>query len=146
MNKYYIILKYIILGGLLILLTEGCGAKDDRLNINNPTEDGIYYLILDKSLLNRSDDLLKNCKMFTYHNYLNSIPPYTKESRLIERSDGWIDYIETGENKKLYVFSFDTDTLEKYEWEKIIHKNKYKKRYSFSLEELNKRNWIVDLD
>ena len=56
----------------------------------------------------------------------------------------WSHFIERNVNKKLNVFIFATDTIEKYGgFEHIIAHELYK-RYEFTEKELDRINWIIE--
>ncbi len=56
----------------------------------------------------------------------------------------WSQFIERSTNKKLNVFIFSTDTIEKYGGFEHIIKQKLYKRYEFAEKELDNINWIIE--
>jgi predicted AlkP superfamily pyrophosphatase or phosphodiesterase len=50
-----------------------------------------------------------------------------------------------GDSQKLHLFTFDIDTLNKFSWDKIIKNEMYKKRRSFSYNELISSNWRIEI-
>jgi len=50
-----------------------------------------------------------------------------------------------GDSQKLYVYIFNKDTLEKYDWRTIVENENYQKRYSYSFDFLKFNNWNIIL-
>ena len=46
-------------------------------------------------------------------------------------------------NGQIYIFIFDADTLQKYDWEDVKMNNRYFKKYRFTVEDLQKLDWKV---
>lgn len=138
--------KYLYL--LIMNFMISCDPIDHKLKIINNTNDKIYYTYnQNNDLLAMYDVELEKMKVpQSYHNYINSIEANDTIMPPEMGYDAWVKLIQNSKNKKLYIFTFDVDTLEKYQWKEIVQKNKYKKRYAISLEELNMVNWTVGID
>lgn len=63
------------------------------------------------------------------------------------RENAWIDYINDGPEKKLYLYAFDIDTLKLYNegWSmrELLADHKYSHIFRYSKEELDKVGWNV---
>lgn len=140
--------KKIYLYLLIMNFMMSCDPIDHKLKIINNTNDKIYYTYnQNNDLLAMYDVELEKMKVSqSYHNYINSIEANDTIMPPEMGYDAWVKLIQKSKNKKLYIFTFDIDTLEKYQWKEIVQKNKYKKRYAISLEELNMVNWTVSID
>ncbi|WP_413670231.1 hypothetical protein ACEN9X_09995 [Mucilaginibacter sp. Mucisp86] len=63
--------------------------------------------------------------------------------------NAWLEYINEGKAKTLYVYFFDLDTLNKYDkggadMSYLLGNKKYLKRFDYSLDELTKSNWEIN--
>ena len=139
--------KYIFIYLLLMNLIISCDPIDHKLKLINNTNDKTYYTYSQNiDLLAMYDVELEKMKVSqSYHNYINSIEANDTIMPPEMGYDAWVKLIQNSKNKKLYIFTFDIDTLEKYQWKDIVQKNKYKNRYAISLEELEKINWTVNI-
>lgn len=124
-----------------------CDSIDHKLKIINSTDDKIYYTYnQNNDLLAMYDVELNKMKVpQSCYNYIQSIEANDTIMPPEMGYEAWVKLIQNSKNKKLYIFTFDIDTLEKYQWKEITQKNKYKKRYAISLEELNRANWTVSV-
>jgi hypothetical protein len=62
--------------------------------------------------------------------------------------NAWLEYINKGKGKTLYVYFFDLDSLNKYEkgdadMSYLLGNKIYLKRVGYSLDELTKSNWEI---
>lgn len=78
----------------------------------------------------------------------NEIAPY--DSAFIKKpgENAWLEYVNKGNAKTLYIYFFDVDTLNKYQkgganMNYLLGNKKYLKRLDYSLEELTKSNWEI---
>jgi len=78
----------------------------------------------------------------------NEIASY--DSAFIKKpgENAWLEYINKGKAKTLYVYFFDLDSLNKYEkggadMSYLLGNKKYLKRLDYSLDELTKSNWEI---
>ena len=63
---------------------------------------------------------------------------------ILGRKSAWSDFIDHNANKKLNVFIFATDSIEKHGGFEHIITHKLYKRYEFTEKELDKLNWIIE--
>lgn len=78
--------------------------------------------------------------------YLDN-PTYTNDTLSAEESGrfGWKRLIKKSKNKKVHFFIFNADSIKAYNSiDELILKRKYEK-LSFSEDELEKLNWIVEI-
>jgi hypothetical protein len=78
----------------------------------------------------------------------NEIAPY--DSAFIKKpgENAWLEYVNKGNAKTLYIYFFDVDTLNKYQkggadMNYLLRNKKYLKRLDYSLDELTKSNWEI---
>lgn len=125
-----------------------CEYQDRRFKVINVSNKLVYYSVIDRdSMSNVYDERLEELDIhLTYQNYVDSISPSTVnlEMRLGGKNE-WEKYVNNGDNQRVYVFTFDADTLKKYSWGELLKVNYYEKRLDYNLEELNKMNWEVKL-
>jgi hypothetical protein len=58
--------------------------------------------------------------------------------------DRWEKIINTEcIDKKLRIYIFHEDSVNKYSWKQLIEEKKYNKKYELSVSDLEKNNWIV---
>jgi hypothetical protein len=59
----------------------------------------------------------------------------------------WLDYIEEGKTKKLFLYVFESDTLEKYNntysMYELVSRHKFLKVLTYSEDNLDKINWRI---
>jgi len=56
----------------------------------------------------------------------------------------WESLEERSESKKMRLFIIDNDSVLKYGWEKIMGNNIYTKKYTVSINDLDKTNWKIE--
>jgi hypothetical protein len=139
-------LHWVIFAAVII---SGCDPIDDKLVINNQSNDTIYYAFGsqdDLTVLNEKDLGVLGIKV-SYSNYVNILAPKSNRHEYITGARGaWERYInQYCDNGQLKIFVFDIDTLRNYPWEEITSNNKYRYKLNLSVNKLNKSNWIVDL-
>jgi hypothetical protein len=61
-------------------------------------------------------------------------------------STKWDVYFESIYDKKIRLFIIKKDSVDKYGWKEILKKNIYNKKYLFTIEDLDKINWIITYD
>jgi|GEM_PF-1761484 len=120
----------------LVSLAGACDFNDDRLNIKNNSNHAIAF---DYSI----DTTLRRNQIYNIPFYIEGkILPGETIAQTIPMS--WPSLIYRSNNKKLNVFIISIDTLLKYDDWEYIRTHRLYQRYSFTEEELNKMNWIIE--
>ncbi len=121
---------------VLVSFVGACDFYDDRLNIKNNSN---YAIAFDYSI----DTTLEKKQIYNIPYYIeNKILPGETIAQTIPMS--WPSLIYRSNNKKLNVFIISIDTLLKYDDWEYIRTHRLYQRYSFTEEELNKMNWIIE--
>ncbi len=123
----------------LVSLAGACDFYDDRLNIKNNSNHAIAF---DYSL----DTTLEKKPMNEIPYFVREkiLPGETKSQSIFGSTQGWPFLIQRSNNNKLNVFIISIDTLLKYDDWEYIRTHRLYQRYSFTEEELNRINWIVE--
>ena len=123
----------------LVSLAGACDYTDDRLNIKNNSN---YAIAFDYSL----DTTLEKKQIYDIPSYIveKILPGETKSQSIFGSTQGWPFLIQRSNNNKLNVFIISIDTLLKYDDWEYIRTHRLYQRYSFTEEELNRINWIVE--
>lgn len=132
---------------LLIFILSSCEYLDKRVIVRNRTNEPLYYFIFNRdSLLNLKEDFDDTTIRVYYTNYLERIGvnDSLREGQLGAK-DEWEKYVMRGDSQKLYVYIFNKDTLEKYDWRTIVENENYQKRYTYSFDFLKFNNWNIIL-
>ncbi|MBN3584570.1 hypothetical protein JYB64_19420 [Algoriphagus aestuarii] len=132
---------------LFLLFIIGCDPIDDKLIIDNQTQNKIYFALSPHDHLSKlfEEGLDKFNVEVTYKNYVNEIEADSKQRQLLTGGgNAWERYInETCQDSMLRVFTFNIDTLNKYSWSEIIEKNYYLKKIELSVKDLEKQGWQI---
>jgi hypothetical protein len=138
-------MKYKSILILFIVFHYGCEYVDDRLVVVNNTDHNIEFVLFDKdSLVNLYDGYdLDSLNTFRINHIISLNPGEKKIKSRLGAKNEWEKVVLSGDSQKLYVFLFDNDTINKYDWKTIVTKEKYQNRLSFSLKELQTSNWNV---
>jgi len=139
---------------LFLILFVSCMDYIDKreLLVNNKSTSSIYSIISPNDSLNASDfyiEYRKDEKNYpdSKANNINSFVFEEINSReKIENHDrprDWKSFFEKCKNNQLRLFIISKDSVEKYGWRKIFAKEIFNKKYIFSLNDLEKRNWEV---
>ena len=120
----------------LVSLVGACDFYDERLNIKNNSN---YAIAFDYSI----DTTLEKNQIYNIPYYIeNKILPGETIAQTIPMS--WPSLIYRSNNKKLNVFIISIDTLLKYDDWEYIRTHRLYQRYSFTEEELDRINWIIE--
>lgn len=124
---------------VLVSLAGACDFTDNRLNIKNNSN---YAIAFDYSL----DTTLEKKPMNEIPYFVSEkiLPGETKSQSIFGSTQGWPFFIRNSNNKKLNVFIISIDTLLKYDDWEYIRTHRLYQRYSFTEEELNRINWIIE--
>ena len=130
-------LHYYLIVIILFFVAEACDFYDVRLSVKNNSNHAIAF----------------ETSLDTNLEYTNYIPFYIREKILpgetsIESNIGstneWSRHIQRSKNKKLNVFIINLDTLTKYNDLEFVKSRKMYKRYEFTEEDLDRKNWIIE--
>lgn len=129
--------NYILL--LIVSICAGCEYTDNRLKVINQASFNIAVYDTNDT----SSVTLNNIEYYQS----NAIHPKDTLFLSIPGKNGWVNYIEQGPQKKLYVFFFYLDTLNRYQHKAdmnyLIESKRYIKRVTFTLNQLEKMNWEI---
>ncbi|MBE7177852.1 MAG: hypothetical protein INR69_15705 [Mucilaginibacter polytrichastri] len=121
-------------------------SYDDRLSISNQTEQGVYYIYSKRVGLDRIServDLFFAAKeRWGDTSYTNYLPP--KRNTRIVINPSWDGWVESTPGKHVNFYFFPLDTMKKYTWEQIQAGARCTHSVSYTIEELEKRNWIIN--
>lgn len=128
--KIKIIQNFLLLIIILVICMSCHG--DTKFRINNNSDDHIYFSL--------------------GYTYPDKTIPINYPSRIDSRDGITVFSPSKWENvfknrlhaDTLMIYIFDAKTMEKYKWYQIQKNNKYIKRYDLSLEDMEKRNWIIE--
>lgn len=124
---------------LLIALAGTCDYSDNRLVIKNNSEVAITFdYSIDTVMEERSNG---NIAFFIRDKIL---PGETSIKTKPGSTNGWSFLIQKSVNNRLNVFIIEVDTLLKYNDWGYIKKNDLFRRYQFSEDELNRKNWVIE--
>ena len=133
MRPYFFILT-------LIIFFASCvwDSSNGRVKIKNNSNHDISVQIL-------SDTTLHEILTHPAYYINNKIPHGEIRMQIMPgRGRSMPSFIESSINKKLNVFIFSTDTIEKHGGFEHIIKHKLYKRYEFTEKELDYMNWIIE--
>jgi hypothetical protein len=116
-----------------------------------------YYYDRPLSVVNKSPvrvavEIVNDTVKWTENNIAyypsNEIAPYDSAFRKKPGENAWLEYVNKGNAKTLYIYFFDVDTLNKYQkggadMSYLLGNKKYLKRLGYSLDELTKSNWEI---
>ena len=124
---------------VLVSFVGACDFYDERLNIKNNSN---YAIAFDYSI----DTTLEKKQIYDIPSYIveKILPGETKSQSIFGSTQGWPFLIQRSNNNKLNVFIISIDTLLKYDDWEYIRTHRLYQRYSFTEEELNRINWIVE--
>ena len=135
---------------LLIILFYSCTSPsgDDKLKIINNSDDGIYFYYSCDSVLNELH-IYRNGINYSYDSIYIISDQYVKSkssvnvlNKILGR-DAWNVYVTRCKSKLLNIFIFSESTVNKYSDDSLRQNKLYIKRMSFTLEDLEKNNWVV---
>ena len=132
---------------VLILLTS-CDYCEGKLMIINETNRPLFCdrsrvdSIEGRSIYKPFKEISDNDTLWIQNEYF--IAPGS-ETRLFVCNTTWERKINDPYyyDGKIYIFIFDADTLQKYDWEDVKKNNRYFKKYRFTVEDLQKVDWKV---
>jgi len=123
----------------VVFMWIGCDYDDSRLHVINesPLTISVYEM-------NGSKGEIQNNLEYYQSNIIH--PKDTAALKKFGKNE-WINYVEKSPEKRLYLYFFDIDTLNRYQHKAdmnyLIGSKKYLKRVDFSLDQLNQMNWEI---
>lgn len=124
------------------LLFTGCimDYYDRRLSIVNKSSAHIAVEIV--------NDTTKRTENNIEYYQSNTIGPNNTSFITKSGKNAWLEYINEGKAKTLYVYFFDRDSLNKYQkggadMSYLLGNKKYLKRLDYTLEELKRADWQI---
>ena len=139
MKHYKIFLAVFV----IIFMFTGCDYVDDRLIINNKSNDTIIFVTFPDTFI-RYEKLYIDLNQLEYY-VKEKVLPQKKRRSFNSEYNGWSKYIKWSTNKRLNLFIFTMDTIQKYknDWYSIVKNKRHVKSYHLTEEELDKMNWEV---
>ena len=143
MNKLSI--KVITL--FVLLLFCGCDPSDSKFTIINETNRPLFWDSSSSGSIEGHRSMYEPFREITSNSdtaWIESsyfIKPWGTKRKGVHST--WESVIENSFNGQMYVFIFEADTLEKYDWEDVKKNNRYFKKYRFTVEDLQKLDWKV---
>ena len=134
----------------MIIVLNSCDPADNRFKVINRSNDNIHaYYSCDSTMsdlfLFRNGYYKDKTGDSTYMTASNII--LKDSSRNFPKKIGnsaWIDYLETCNNKTLYVFFLTDSILDNFTDEQIKADRIYKTRYKYTLDEMMDLNWTIE--
>jgi len=128
---------------IVLLIICGCDKYDIRLNIKNSNNETIYTAI-------SMDDQLENSEEITSGSDKKSHLTRkieTGKTENIERYgfNAWNDFLKFSNEKSMRVFVIPESVFNTNSWEDICKKRMYTKVLKYSLNDLEKANWLIDI-
>jgi hypothetical protein len=134
MNIFKIILFF-----FLILVFTKCDFTDNKLTLVNNSEQAIYYLAYPDTIVNIKS--VENFSEIPYRKIKSGDSTHPIFARLNE--GGYKNKVKKyGQEKKLHMFYFSVDSVNKYGWNNLL-KSRIYKRNSFSISALDSLNWRI---
>ncbi|UII31976.1 hypothetical protein LVD17_27185 [Fulvivirga ulvae] len=134
---------------LFLLICFGCDPVDDKLAIVNQSDEELFFVTSPHSDLSKlyQEGLDQHGVEVKYTNYVEEVEPNaTYRPTHFGSGNAWERYInQVCEGGKLRIYTFDLDTLKKYNWKEVIENDLYLKKVELSVDELEKMNWKVTL-
>lgn len=127
---------------LILFILVGCHTYDFRLSITKNSKSNSYVAI-------SNDDFIKNSEYLGAGNskkerYVREIRSKKLENIIFRGS--LENYINDSADKKLRLFVISKEVYDNNSWEKICSEKLYEKVGIYSLKELDKIDWIVNID
>jgi hypothetical protein len=122
---------------LIICTINACDPIDYKLKIYNLSESSLFCIHSFSSEIQLIDSTVAepySGKGFPIGAHYIVRANYIKWENQINRHS--ID-------KKLRIYIFHEDSVNKYSWKQLIEEKKYNKKYELSVSDLEKNNWIV---
>lgn len=132
--------KYVFLLFVIFIAPIGsCDYYDNRLQVqNNSNEQITFEFSLDTVLDQGKNEDIK----YLIRDGLS--PGETKRQTRPGSTNAWPGFIEQSNNKKLNVFFINLDSLSKFNDWNYLREKKAFTRKEYSLEELERINWIIE--
>lgn len=126
------------------LLLTGCDPVTEHLEIRNPTNQPVYYVMSQKNDLSDHIDPATPVKL-SYKNHIKMILPNSTITELRHGNDALSYFIKQSDNGRLNIAVFNIDTLKHYNWNTIIAQKTFSRKYDYSLQELDSLSWKIEL-
>lgn len=125
----------------------GCDQLDDKLAIVNQSNKELFFVTSPHSDLSKlyQEGLEQHGVEVKYTNYIEKVEPNsTYRPTHFGSGDAWERYINKAcDGGKLRIYTFDLDTLKKYNWRDVIENDLYLKKVELSVADLEKMRWKV---
>jgi hypothetical protein len=132
------------LGVLLLVFAYGCEYEDIRLSISNTATNNLHIAFARDTVLNYPETLTFN-EPDDKATYTRDVFVQTTENISMRGKNYWSELVQRSENEKLHLYVITDDVFRANDWETIRTKNLYK-RVDYSLPQLEKLNWVIDIN
>jgi hypothetical protein len=123
---------------LIYLLS--CDPASNKLKIYNGSNSSIYATYTFDSFNPTNDNPIK------YFMDNQILPKDTGHLHLLGGDKDWGYFIEKSSNKKINIFIFSIDSIEKYGYNFLANDKNYYKQYSYTQEGLDSIKWVVKIN
>ncbi len=131
---------------LLIILLTSCLEQDNRLKVSNNTDSRVYIEFSRDSCFSNIKNKLENIHEDRYNSIYNAFIKYVEANDTtrigLMRKDGWPKLLNSTDNKTIFFFIIQDSIVSKY-GSKYVIKHNLCERKAYTLEELEKSNWVV---
>lgn len=129
---------------LLLVFAYGCVEYVDiRLNISNSTRNNLHIAFARDTELNYPETLTFN-ESADKATFTRDVLVQTTGNISMRGKNYWPDLVQRSENTKLHLYVIADDVFKAHDWKTIRAKKLYK-RVDYSLPELEKLNWKIEL-
>lgn len=129
---------------LLLVFAYGCEYDDIRLNILNSSTNNLHIAFAIDTELNYPETLTFN-EPANKATYTRDVFVQTTENISMRGRNYWPDLVERSANAKLHLYVITDKVFKANDWETIRTKKLYK-RVDYSLPQLKKLNWAIDIN
>jgi hypothetical protein len=126
---------------LLIATSATCNRENTAdchytLTIQNNSNSDVYYYIWPDTTLDNADN--------PFPGNISTYKCPSKQSKVDKLRDCWeTDYFPKALNGKISTYIFDAHIIETNSWDTVKIYKKYLKRYDYSLQDIQLKNWTV---
>ena len=129
---------------MLLVFAYGCEYEDTRLKLNNSATDTLHIAFAKDTELSYPETLTLN-ESANKATYTRNVLFQTTENITMRGKNYWPDLVQRSEKAKLHLYVIKDDVFRANDWETICAKKLYK-RVDYSLPQLEKLNWVIDLN
>ncbi len=118
----------------MLLILFACDFTEDRsIIVNNKTDSPIYCLVTN-SLIDNNSSKSDICIEILSNDFGGINPVRTR----------WESFIEKNKKKRIELYVFEKDTVEKYGWESSVIDERFSKKFLFTIADLDDIEWELN--